>query len=322
VDRVRVEDVGHVRGEVLEPDVLVRRARVGTADEVAAHVLDLTADRLDQRIEVAVLLFVDVHGHARAVGLVLQRHPLEVRDALVADEVEQDVGELLRLEGAALPRDVDVGAGALSELHRPHEGLHLVRIGERLRREEDARELRVQGAHLLLHVGDVLVGDADGAAERRVDVVVELAAVARELGYEDSGRARLELGHVHRHVTRADTGHEDSQPVPTDCRERDGELDDRAPARAERHGGAGGKHLVLGTADEDVRLPRPRRAVDDLDLDVEGVARQDGAVRLDRGDNEPRRGCRRCRAGSDGGGKGNCCADEELSHDPYSLGVL
>jgi hypothetical protein len=117
VDRIGVEDVGHVRREVLEPDVLVRRAGVGPAHEVAAHVLDLAADRLDQRVEVAVLLLVHVHRHPRPVRLVLERHPLEVRDPLVADEVEQDVREVLRLKSPALPGDVDVRAGALRELH-------------------------------------------------------------------------------------------------------------------------------------------------------------------------------------------------------------
>jgi hypothetical protein len=164
---------------------LVRRAGVRPTNEISAHVAHLSADALDVRIELAVLRLVLLHGHAGAVGLVLQREPAQVRDAPVADEVEQHVREPLNrsardAQRPALPRDVDRGSGALREEHRAHERLHLVGIAEGLWREEDPRELRVKGAHLLLHVDDVRVVDADSSAESRVDVVIELPAVPSE----------------------------------------------------------------------------------------------------------------------------------------------
>ena len=157
-----------------------------------------------------------------------------MRDPAVAHEVEQNVRELLRLQRPALPGDVDVGAGALRELRRADEGLHLVWVGERLRREEDAGELRMQCAHLLLHVGDVVVRDAGGAAERGVDVVVELPAVAGEVRDDDRADVGLELCDVDRDAARSRPGDEDRQLVAAEGREGDRELERRAAAWTER----------------------------------------------------------------------------------------
>ena len=51
----------------------------------------------------------------------------------------------------------------------------------------------MQRAHLCFHVTDVRVGHADGATDRRVDVVVELPAVAGEVLDERRRALDLEL---------------------------------------------------------------------------------------------------------------------------------
>src|SRR5207302_6393863 len=180
----RVEDVGHMGCHVFEPRLLVR------AHEISAHEADLSTNTLDVRVELSVFR-LDLRGcQLRRVRLVLQCDPAQLRHVATLDEVDQHVGELLdraasRIETSALPRDVDRRPGALRKQDGSYKRLHAIGIGERGRMEEDPRELWMQRAHLLFHHADVVVSHTDAPAERRVDVMIELAAVSGEAWHDD-----------------------------------------------------------------------------------------------------------------------------------------
>ena len=189
-----------MRREVAEPVGLGLAKRALRLDEVATQEADLVPEAGGGEIAVerAVERLVLRQRDPRPVGLVLDGDPAHVREPSLLDEVDEDARELRhRARGVALaaagPGDVHDGAGALRELHRADERLHQVGVGEGVSVEEDADELRLERDDLRLHVGQVLVGHAHLAADRGVDILVELRAVAREARDEHLGRLEREV---------------------------------------------------------------------------------------------------------------------------------
>ena len=200
VHRPGVEEVGHVRREEGEPLVLGLPERAHGSDEVTAHEADLRADAeaLQVGVEQPVELLVLLHRDPAGVDLVLDRHPAQARDAFRSHEVGERVREREHAPGgigcSAAPGDVDRCARALRKLRRADERLPQIRICVRVGEEEEADEVGVERDDLGFHVLHVLLGDADVAADRRVDVLVELRAESREVGDEDRRRSQLERG--------------------------------------------------------------------------------------------------------------------------------
>jgi len=277
--------------QVLEPRLLIRGSHIGPADEVAAHVPHLPADALDIRIERAVLRLVLGHRDLGPVRLVLKREPAQIRDAPIADEVDQHGGELRNrsvgdAQRPALPGDVDRRAGALSELHRSDEGLHAVRIAERRLVEEDPRELGLQVAHLPLHVFRVVVRDAGRTADRRVHVMVELAPVAGEALRERRRLLHLELRRLdgeparivlERRLDRARGSDRHGQRRRAELRQRDRDPQHDPAAWADLHRLRRERRAGGGDADDGTETDILRSVPDDRD-DEEGTPDHSGTT--------------------------------------------
>ena len=157
-------------------------------DEIAAHQPDLGAEaackelRVERPVQGVVLVRRD--QEAGRVRLVLQRHPADVRQAPLFDEVLENRGEPAHEErrlqprrGRRLVRDVDRRPGVLGELNRLDERGHVGCVGFLPDVVEDAYEVRLERLHLRFEIGERC---RRRRRDRGEDVLVELRPVAAE----------------------------------------------------------------------------------------------------------------------------------------------
>ena len=164
--------------------------------DAATHEVDAIAHAAGAqlRIEQPIGLLVLGKAQQTRVRLVVQRHPERAGDALVLEQVGEDVGEARHVlhperERAPLPRDLDRRLRAVRELHRPDERGHPV--GERPLAvvEEHPDVPRPERQHLGLQTREIRRRPADV----REYVLVELPAEAAEASDQAAARDHREL---------------------------------------------------------------------------------------------------------------------------------
>ena len=209
--RVGVDDVEHVVGHVLEPDLVV--ASAAALDQVAAHDPDVVAQPSchELLVERAVerLPLLKRQCDIGRVWLVSNGHPTDVGEAFRLNEVLEDSGETLHVRSGAQARvcegvvgDIDRGTGLLRELDGPDERGQVRRVvASRVRTllkvlvVEDADELGLELLHRCFEIREARRGQV---RDWGIDVLVELSAVTAEARDEDVRYHELVLGHLDR----------------------------------------------------------------------------------------------------------------------------
>jgi hypothetical protein len=206
VDRVRVQKIGDVGRNELEPVALV------VLQEISSHEPELRADALAREllVQVPVHLRVEILVHRRAaVRLVAQGDPTELVDSGLVDEVHELVYELRDQAPVALEHvlserlkgHVDrpaVGDGGLREVGTPPKRRQQVVIPESVGLEEEPSHLRPERRELRRHGLHPVLGDADVAAPLGEQVLVVLRAEPVEASQQQLVRLEDQRRHGQR----------------------------------------------------------------------------------------------------------------------------
>jgi len=143
----------------------------------------------------------------------------------------------------------------------------------------------MERAHLSLHVANVVVGHANRPGDRRVDMVVELAAVAGEALHERCRLLQPELGRLDARAARVvlegrlDGGRGrdgDREPDPAELGQRDRDLHHHSATSGNRHL-LRGQRRTAGRDGDYCGEPDILGALPDDRDDEEGASEEDGA---------------------------------------------